>query len=118
VMELVDGPSVTDVVICQKKLSEAWAVHILRQAVIGLEFLHENKVIHRDFKVLFIFNYKSALVNLICALQQPDNMLVDSSLKLKLIDFGTATKIENDEFMKRRSTVGTPWYCAPEVRDR
>uniref|UniRef100_A0A6B2LMV4 Protein kinase domain-containing protein n=1 Tax=Arcella intermedia TaxID=1963864 RepID=A0A6B2LMV4_9EUKA len=30
---------------------------------------------------------------------------------IKLIDFGTATRVDNC----RRSTVGTPWYCAPEV---
>lgn len=46
---------------------------------------------------------------------QPDNMLIDSNVVVKLIDFGTCTKIENNENLKRRSTVGTPWYCSPEV---
>lgn len=35
--------------------------------------------------------------------------------QIKMIDFGTATQIQLDEKLKRRSAVGTPWYCAPEV---
>jgi serine/threonine protein kinase len=34
---------------------------------------------------------------------------------LKIIDFGTAALLL-PECPKRRSAVGTPWYCAPEVQ--
>lgn len=73
VMELVDGVSVTDVVVCQKKLPEKVAAFILRQAIGGLVFLHENLIIHRDLK--------------------PDNLLIDANGVVKLIDFGCSAKV-------------------------
>jgi len=51
VMELVDGPSVTDVIVYRKSLPEPWAALIVRQALAGLNFLHKNSIIHRDLKV-------------------------------------------------------------------
>jgi len=46
---------------------------------------------------------------------KPDNVLIDIGATVKLIDFGTAVKCDPSLLARRRSTVGTPWYCAPEV---
>eukprot|EP01122_Echinamoeba_exundans_P011887 TRINITY_DN4866_c0_g1_i1.p1 TRINITY_DN4866_c0_g1~~TRINITY_DN4866_c0_g1_i1.p1 ORF type:complete len:807 (+),score=191.51 TRINITY_DN4866_c0_g1_i1:192-2612(+) len=95
VMELVDGVSLSDLIAFQTKLPEKLAALILRQVVDSLEYLHGNFIIHRDLK--------------------PDNILMDSSGRSKLIDFGCAASVIPEQVMKRRSTVGTPWYCSPEV---
>jgi serine/threonine protein kinase len=79
VMEMVDGVSVTDIVVCQKKLPEKVAAFILHQALKGLVFLHENFIIHRDLK--------------------PDNMLIDANGVIKLIDFGCSAKVHATLFI-------------------
>jgi len=94
-MELIVGVSVTDLVLYKKKLSEEMSAYILKGVLGGLTYLHQNCVIHRDLK--------------------PDNILVDVNGLVKIIDFGTATRFAISDAIKRRSTVGTPWYCAPEV---
>jgi hypothetical protein len=95
VMELVDGVALSDLIAFQTKMPEKLAALILRQIVDSLEYLHGNFIIHRDLK--------------------PDNILMDSSGRSKLIDFGCAAGVAPEQIMKRRSTVGTPWYCSPEV---
>jgi calcium-dependent protein kinase len=56
--------------------------------------LHKQKVTHRDIK--------------------PENLLYDNdSGLLKIIDFGTATKIKDGK--PYTSLMGTPFYIAPEV---
>jgi len=73
-------------------MNEMLSAHVIYQVLEGLDFLHANNIIHRDLK--------------------PDNMLIDSRGNVKLIDFGISIKLET-EF--RKSSVGTPWYTAPEV---
>jgi serine/threonine protein kinase len=46
--------------------------------------------------------------------EKPDNLLIDLDGSIKLVDFGIAAQLEN-EADRRRSSVGTPWYTAPEV---
>lgn len=95
VMEFIDGVCVTDLIVYQKKLTEAMASHLTKQILCGLQFLHQNNIVHRDVK--------------------PDNMLLSfNPTVLKIIDFGTAALLL-PECPKRKSAVGTPWYCAPEV---
>jgi len=95
VMELVIGVPITDLVLKQSVLSEPQACYILRYLVVAVEHLHKLLIMHRDLK--------------------PDNVLISQDGVIKLIDFGTATFLASDGDEKRRSTVGTPWYCAPEV---
>jgi len=95
VMELIDGVPVTDLVLFCVALTEDLASYILKYVSMALSVVHNEMVIHRDLK--------------------PDNVLIDINATVKLIDFGTATRCESNTITKRRSTVGTPWYCAPEV---
>ena len=59
----------------------------------AVRYLHEQSVCHRDIKL--------------------DNILVDSKLEPKLIDFGFATCVEKGK--KIRMFCGTPSFMAPEI---
>lgn len=66
-----------------------------RQILLGLDYLHKNRVIHRDIKGA--------------------NVLVDDRGTIKLADFGASKRIEGLTEMDNQSLRGTPYYMAPEV---
>lgn len=66
---------------------------IMRQLLQGVDFLHSNRVIHRDLK--------------------PQNILITRDNKVKLADFGLARIFSFD--MALTAVVVTLWYRAPEV---
>ncbi|KNC73272.1 STE/STE20/MST protein kinase [Sphaeroforma arctica JP610] len=95
VMEHCAVGSVNDIMsLCQVTLSESQIGCILRDVLIGLEYLHKRNVIHRDLKAA--------------------NILVTSDGVAKLADFGVSSQL-TDELMKRNTVIGTPFWMAPEV---
>eukprot|EP00747_Dinoflagellata_sp_TGD_P128607 gnl/TRDRNA2_/TRDRNA2_174564_c0_seq1.p1 gnl/TRDRNA2_/TRDRNA2_174564_c0~~gnl/TRDRNA2_/TRDRNA2_174564_c0_seq1.p1 ORF type:complete len:251 (-),score=35.57 gnl/TRDRNA2_/TRDRNA2_174564_c0_seq1:90-842(-) len=100
-MEYV-GPSSLSDAIRQKHDSEPWWVHdVFAQIVSALEYLHEQKVAHRDIK--------------------PNNVVLDKAELLpdagapiaKIIDFGFAVRIPDATLCM--SKCGTMPFMAPEV---
>jgi predicted Ser/Thr protein kinase len=75
-------------------LKEPIAAQITAQTLSALVFLKRKLIIHRDVK--------------------PDNLIISSDGVVKLIDFGTCARLQSGS-SHRNSTVGTPWYVAPEV---
>lgn len=77
------------------KFSELEISLILSQIIKGLDFLHQNGVMHRDIKL--------------------DNILISEMsprIRLKIADFSLAEFIdENNHFSK----CGTPGFMAPEI---
>ena len=67
-----------------------------RQILLGLCYLHENGIIHRDIK--------------------GGNILVDANRTVKLADFGASTQLTQFNQTQITTTVkGTPYFMAPEV---
>jgi len=79
-----------------ESLPVADACEIVRQAAIGLQFLHDKSLIHRDIK--------------------PSNLLVTATGKIKLLDLGIATRSSDhtQEQMPLVKPQGTLAYMAPE----
>lgn len=98
VMDLIDGANLGELVDRNGPLSYRNAIELLRQAAAGLEFAHENGVIHRDVK--------------------PHNFMVDKSGQLKVADLGLALfQIDSPERYTQDGNVavlGTVDYVAPE----
>ena len=100
VMELLMKGSLYDV-LRSSTLGPDWlkwkqSIAIARDIAIGLEFLHENGVIHRDIKSL--------------------NVLLDQHLSAKISDYGLAKiKQTSSSSGSAKSAVGTLPWMAPEL---
>ncbi len=93
VMELVDGPTLSELI--KESPLPADAVCIIGlQLASALEHAHFHRVIHRDLK--------------------PGNVMINSWGEVKLMDFGIAQQEDLDRLTRTGMAVGTPSYMSPE----
>ena len=76
------------------RLKEEELREVVSCCLLGLSYLHNRNVMHRDIK--------------------PDNLFISESGVIKLGDFGLAVQLEHS-CSKRNTTCGTSLYMAPEV---
>ena len=89
----------------KKPFTQEIAQSIIRQLVSGLQYLHNNKILHRDLKldnVLLHFNSEEDKNNF--------NLL---KAQVKIIDFGFARYLENDSLAQ--SVLGSPINMDPQI---
>jgi hypothetical protein len=94
VMELVDAPTLADVVARSGPLDEQAALSVAGQLVSALRAAHDNAVVHRDVK--------------------PSNVLLRADGRVKLTDFGIAQAADDPRLTTTGSIVGSPAYLSPE----
>lgn len=96
VMEWMPGGSLGSVLRrAGHRLHEAAIRRFMRDALLGLAYLHERGICHLDIK--------------------PENMLLAADGTMKLADFGTAKIAETGQSAVTNRVVGTPAYMPPEL---
>jgi len=96
VMRCVDGPSLRQLLEKQRRLTIGDAARIARQVADALAYAHGRGIVHRDVK--------------------PDNILIDSTGRVVVTDFGIAKAAEAaaSQLTTEGMVVGTPQYMSPE----
>ena len=93
-LELCTNNSMSELLKRRKRLSDIETRYYLTQLIGSLKYLHDNLVIHRDLKL--------------------GNLFVDAQMRIKVGDFGLATKV-TDVNERKKTVCGTPNYIAPEI---
>jgi eukaryotic-like serine/threonine-protein kinase len=94
VMELVDGPTLRELLDAEGRLAPERAGEIASLVASALGFAHERAVIHRDVK--------------------PSNVLLPPDGGVKLADMGIARLLSPEALTATLSVRGTALYIAPE----
>jgi formylglycine-generating enzyme required for sulfatase activity/serine/threonine protein kinase len=100
VLKLIDGVDLHRLVKQQGPLPVAEACELVRQAALGLQYLHERGLVHRDLK--------------------PSNLMRTPSGMVKMLDLGLArlrSTTITDHLTGPNRIIGTPDYLAPEQAD-
>lgn len=100
-MEYLRGGNLTTIV-TNTILTEPIMAFIVRQTLLGLQYLHQHNIIHRDIK--------------------SDNILLAEDGTVKIIDFGFSANLNDGpqySIQNNRTTmVGTAYWMAPEIGSR
>ena len=96
VMELVDGPSLAEMIASDGKIPEPVAIDYATQICNGLAYAHRAGLLHRDIK--------------------PANILVTKDDVVKLSDFGIARAVSQQTMAMTKPglVMGSVFYLSPE----
>ncbi len=96
VMELIDGPSLAEIIAADGRLPEPVAIDYATQIASGLAYAHRQGLLHRDIK--------------------PANILVTKDDVVKLSDFGIARAVSQQTMAltKPGLVMGSVYYISPE----
>jgi serine/threonine-protein kinase len=92
-MELIDGPSLAQLVERDGPLSLDQVLRVLREALSALAHAHGSGLVHRDIK--------------------PENILIDPTGSVQITDFGLALALRG-KYGGATSQSGTPQFASPE----
>jgi serine/threonine protein kinase len=109
VMEYLEGETLAEVLARRKALTPPEAVRVVYQALLGLQHLHEQGLVHRDLTP----------ANLMLVGGEPDDVV---KATVKILDIGTGRELFDEEsrgenefaLTNEGDVLGTPLYMAPE----
>lgn len=93
-MEHVRGKSLDGLIREKGPLSARLALDYIAQVARAIEYAHKKGIVHRDIK--------------------PANILVESSRRLLVTDFGVSKMLSAEETKETIGFIGTPQYMSPE----
>ncbi len=93
-MEFIKGHPLTKI-IKNDSLDVKKRLHLFVQMCKAIQFIHKNKVLHRDIK--------------------PGNVMITDDLTVKLTDFGLAHIIDTHGSSTENEIAGSPAYMSPEA---
>ncbi|PNI57721.1 CIT isoform 4 [Pan troglodytes] len=79
----------------EDQLDENLIQFYLAELILAVHSVHLMGYVHRDIK--------------------PENILIDRTGHIKLVDFGSAAKMNSNKMVNAKLPIGTPDYMAPEV---
>lgn len=77
-------------------LDEETAAWYMKNIALGVKFMHDRQILHRDLK--------------------PGNIMITGDKKVKIIDMGLARRVNSWE-QEEATMCGTPNYISPETLD-
>ena len=93
ILEYADAKDLNYFIRNHQNIPEKKVLQIFTQIILGLQFIHEKGVLHRDIKAANVFLFKNGLV--------------------KLGDFGISRKMGDGELAS--TMIGTPYFMCPEL---
>ncbi|KAK5640191.1 hypothetical protein RI129_011002 [Pyrocoelia pectoralis] len=79
----------------EDRLPEDMARFYIAEMVLAVDSIHNLRYVHRDIK--------------------PDNVLLDANGHIRLADFGSCLRLNDDGTVQSNVAVGTPDYISPEI---
>lgn len=79
----------------EDRLPEDMARFYIAEMILAIDSIHQLKYVHRDIK--------------------PDNVLLDANGHIRLADFGSCLRLQEDGTIQSNVAVGTPDYISPEI---
>lgn len=95
VLEFASGGELFDHILAHRYLKEREASRLFAQLICGVDYLHRNKIIHRDLKL--------------------ENLLLDRNRNIIITDFGFANQFGKHGEDLMATSCGSPCYAAPEL---
>lgn len=95
VMEYLPQGNLNDYITSNPSLPYRKKVCMLKELAIGLQYIHNKNIMHRDLKM--------------------ENILVADDGTIKIADFGLSKLISRDGVKKHTQMIGTSYYRAPEI---
>ena len=94
IMEYINGGNLFSFLKKRRKVSEKTAKFLFKQIILGIKYMHNQNIVHRDIKL--------------------ENILIDLNNNIKICDFGIGRILSSPEQLLY-DQCGTPMYIAPEI---